>query len=264
MPALSISPITVNLPRRSQTVSWTRMGTDMASYRGHLAFSSSLGAALGGLAYWQLNFDWGTSALAAGLTAVGGMMPDLDSDSGVPVREMFGLASVFGPLLLLSRLLKSSLLPEEILVVLAVLYLAIRYGLSYLFKKVTVHRGMFHSIPGMLIAGLLIFLVYHNPQLAPRILLSAGIMIGFVSHLLLDELCSVDFRGLKPSLNQFAGSALKFRSQSKWATALTYVILVGLSFLVFQEVKSSAASLADGASTDAMAPPSIDIPPPPQ
>jgi membrane-bound metal-dependent hydrolase YbcI (DUF457 family) len=239
------------------------MGMDMASYRGHLAFSSSLGAALGGLAYWQLNFDWGTSALAAGLTAIGGMMPDLDSDSGVPVREMFGLASVFGPLLLLSRLLKSSLLPEEILVVLGVLYMAIRYGLSYLFKKVTVHRGMFHSIPGMLIAGMLTFLVYHNPQLAPRILLSTGVMIGFVSHLLLDELCSVDFRGLTPTLNQFAGSALKFRSPSRWATGLTYLILVGLSFLVFQEVKPQPSS-SGGSSPDVMAPPSISIPPPPR
>jgi membrane-bound metal-dependent hydrolase YbcI (DUF457 family) len=246
---------------------------DMASYRGHLAFSSSLGAVLGGLAYWQLNFDWGISALTAGLTAVGGMMPDLDSDSGVPVREMFGLASVFGPLLLLSRLLKTSLLPEEILVVLGVLYLGIRYGLSHIFKKLTVHRGMFHSIPGMLIAGMLVFLVYHNPSLAPRILLSAGVMIGFVSHLILDEMCSVDFRGLTPSLNQFAGSALKFRSPSKWATGLTYVILAGLSFLVFQEVKpeptriengSLSASIPSRVSKDSMAPPAIEIPPPPR
>jgi membrane-bound metal-dependent hydrolase YbcI (DUF457 family) len=233
----------------------------MASFRGHLAFSSSLGAVLGGLAYWQLNFDWGTSVLTAGLTAVGGMMPDLDSDSGVPVREMFGLASVFGPLLLLSRLLKTSLLPEEIFVVLGVLYLAIRYGLSYLFKKMTVHRGMFHSIPAMIIAGLLTFLIYHNPNIAPRILLSVGVMVGFTSHLLLDELCSVDFRGLTPSLNQFAGSALKFRSPSKWATGFTYLVLLALSGLVYMEVKPQAAN--GQAPTASMAPPTIEIPPPP-
>ena len=59
----------------------------MASFRGHLTFSASLGAVYGGWLYWQLGVDWGTSALAAGLTAVGGMLPDLDSDSGIPVRE---------------------------------------------------------------------------------------------------------------------------------------------------------------------------------
>src|SRR5262249_6860782 len=190
----------------------------MASFRGHLTFSASLGAALGGLEWWQLGYDPGTAALAGGLTAVGGMMPDLDSDSGVPVREMFNLAGVMIPLVLLRRIISYGLAMEEILVVLGVMYVTIRYGVAYWFKRMTVHRGMFHSIPGMLIAGLLTFLAYKHPQLGPRILLASAVMIGFLSHLLLDELCAVDFRGLKPALNQFAGSALKFGSKSRWAT----------------------------------------------
>src|SRR5438874_5033340 len=76
-------------------------GAVMASFRGHLTFSATLGAAYGGLLAWQLGVDWGTAALAGGLTAVGGMMPDLDSDSGIPVREMFGLAAVVIPLMFL-------------------------------------------------------------------------------------------------------------------------------------------------------------------
>jgi hypothetical protein len=209
----------------------------MASFRGHLAFSASLGAAFGGLSYWQLGYDWGTASLAAGLTAVGGMMPDLDSDSGVPVREMFGLAAVFIPLVLLRRLIHSGLEPEQILVVLGVIFISVRYGFSRLFKRFTVHRGMFHSIPAMLIAGMLTFLGYHHEFLGPRLLLAIAVMMGFLSHLLLDELYAVDFRGLKPKLNQFAGSALKFASKSRWATAITYVLLVILSGLVFIEVK---------------------------
>lgn len=208
----------------------------MASFRGHLAFSSSLGAVYGGLIGWQLGVDWATSALAAGLTCVGGMMPDLDSDSGIPVREMFGLASVCGPLLLVPRLLKHELAPEQITVILGGLYLIIRHGLSYLFKRVTVHRGMFHSIPALLIAGMITFLVYHHSEVRPRVLVAAGVMIGFLSHLVLDELCAVDFRGLKPKLNKYAGSALKFGSPSRWATGLTYLLMAALGFLVFLEV----------------------------
>jgi hypothetical protein len=209
----------------------------MASFRGHLAFSASLGTTLGALSWWQLGYDPGSAALAGGLTAVGGMMPDLDSDSGVPVREMFNLAGVMIPLMLLRRILSFGLEMEHVLLILGVLYLGIRYGVSYWFKKMTVHRGMFHSIPGMFVAGLATFLAYHHPDMGPRILLAVAVTIGFLSHLLLDELCAVDFRGLKPSLNQFAGSALKFGSKSRWATGITYALLLALSGLVFMDVR---------------------------
>ena len=66
----------------------------MASYQGHLAAASVLGAAYGGLGYVYWGLDWGPAFLAAGLTALGGLMPDLDSDSGVPVRELFNVAAV--------------------------------------------------------------------------------------------------------------------------------------------------------------------------
>lgn len=212
----------------------------MASFRGHLAFSASLGVVFGGLSYWQLGYDWGTSALAAGLAAVGGMLPDLDSDSGVPVRELFGLAAVFIPLVLLRRLVQAGLESEQILVVIAILFVTIRYGAARIFKRFTVHRGMFHSVPALGIAGLATFLGYQHPRIGPRLMLTSGVMIGFLSHLVLDELYAVDFRGLKPKLNQFAGSALKFTSKSKPATAFTYVLLVLLGVMVFLDMKPRA------------------------
>ena len=67
-------------------------GHVMASFRGHLAFSASLGAALGGLSWWQLGYDPGTAALAGGLTAVGGMMPDLVVN---PLRELVDIERRF-------------------------------------------------------------------------------------------------------------------------------------------------------------------------
>ncbi len=58
-------------------------------------------------------------------------------------------------------------------------------------------------------------------------------MLGFLSHLVLDELCAVDFRGLKVSVNRFAGSALKLASPSWQATGLTYALLLALAGMVF-------------------------------
>lgn len=209
----------------------------MASFYGHITFSSALGAAYGAAAIYQFNIDWGTGCLGAGLTAAGGMLPDLDSASGVPVREIFGLAAVLGPLLLLPRFGSLGLTPDQTLAVLMGLYLFIRYGISSFFKKLTVHRGMYHSIPAMFIAGLGVFLAYHNPDMMLRCYLAAGVMLGFLSHLVLDELCSVDFNGVVPTLNSFAGSALKFTSKSWPATLFTYSLLGGLGYLTWLDLQ---------------------------
>jgi len=232
----------------------------MASFRGHITFSSALGTVYGGFLWWQLGYDWGTAALAGGLTAVGGMMPDLDSDSGIPVREMFGLAAVFVPLLFLRRLISFHLTEDQILVMLGTMFVLIRYGASRVFKQFTAHRGMFHSIPALLISGLATFLAYHHPNLQPRLMVSAGVMLGYFSHLLLDEIYAVDFRGLKPKLNQFAGSALKFGSKSHWATGLTYLLLAALGGLAFLDVQPKRPSPEVAADTAGRQSPPLNLP----
>src|SRR5262245_58360672 len=203
----------------------------MAGYRGHLAFSTALGLAYGAGAYWYFGVDPLASVMAGCLTSASGLLPDLDSDSGVPVRTLFGLASILVPVLALPRMLAMRRPLEEVLVFLVVAHLFIRYVLSALFKRVTVHRGMFHSIPAMGIAGLAVFLIYHHPNVPVRMYLAGGAMLGFLSHLVLDEMCSVDLVGAQVKLNKFAGSALKFASPSWGATLGTYLVLAGLGFL---------------------------------
>ena len=180
-----------------------------------------------------LGFQTDTAILAAGLTAVGGMLPDLDSDSGIPIREMFGLAAVVLPLTLIPRLAHMHVTQEGILAAILFGYLAIRYLGSRVFKHFTVHRGMFHSIPGMLIAGLVIYLGYHSPDRRLRVLLGTGVVLGFLSHLVLDELYSVDLRGMKVKLNKFAGTAVKFVSPSLLATVTCYSLLGALVYLAY-------------------------------
>src|SRR5262245_65803187 len=101
----------------------------MASYRGHLTFSTALGAAYGGLSWYLLNVDWPLAGVAGTLTALGGLLPDLDSDSGVPVREMFNLAATITPLVLLRRITGYGLSAEETLLVFAGLYMVVRFGM---------------------------------------------------------------------------------------------------------------------------------------
>jgi hypothetical protein len=211
----------------------------MASYRGHLSFSAVLGVAYGAFALWRWDLDWGTALLAVGLTTLGGLLPDLDSDSGVPVRELFGLAAAITPFLLYQHL--RGLTTEQTLVVLAGVYIFIRYVLSRIFKHGTVHRGMFHSVPALLIAGLAFYLGYHSStarlnhtsDCLMRLYLAGGVMLGFLSLLVLDEIYSVDFMGLHLKLNRYAGSALKLASKSWPATLTTYLLLALLGYLAW-------------------------------
>jgi hypothetical protein len=211
----------------------------MASYRGHLMFSSVLGVAYGGVAAWQLHLDWAPVLLGAGLTTVGGLLPDLDSDSGVPVRETFNLLAVVAPLFLLRRLGRHDVPLDEMLVMMAGIYVFIRYVLSSIFKRLTVHRGMFHSIPAMVIAGLVVFLLDKGAELPVRFFLAGGVMLGFLSHLVLDEIYSVDFMGLKLHLKKSAGSALKLASKSWPATLTCYALLAGLLFLAWRDLSEN-------------------------
>src|SRR5262245_59862787 len=70
-----------------------------------------LGAAYGSVGSLVLGLDWGPVFLGAGLSALGGLLPDLDSDSGVPVCELFGLAAA---ITLLEEVLRVSRLAEEV------------------------------------------------------------------------------------------------------------------------------------------------------
>jgi hypothetical protein len=206
----------------------------MASYRGHLSLSAPLGAGYGALALLHPPFDWGVIFLGAGLTTIGGLLPDLDSDSGVPVRELFGLMATIGAVLLFKPLHheeKFSL--EQTLVLMGAAYFLIRYFIADLFRRATVHRGMFHSIPAMLIAGLVVYQIYPTTLLALKLYLAGAVMVGFLSHLVLDEIYSIDFMGAKIRFNKFSGSALKFGSASWPATLATYLVLLALLYLTF-------------------------------
>jgi membrane-bound metal-dependent hydrolase YbcI (DUF457 family) len=203
----------------------------MAAFRQHVTVSSGLG--LGYAAFlWGLGTQWAHGALAGLLCGVAGMLPDLDSDSGRPVKELFGVTAVAVPLLLVRRWQAAGVSPEGTVLLGAGLYLAIRFGVAWLFRRLTVHRGMFHSLPAAVIAAELVFLADNSPDAPGRFTLAVGVFLGFVSHLVLDELYSVDARGLRVRLNKAAGSALKLASRSASATVLTWSLLAALTYLV--------------------------------
>ena len=76
------------------------------------------------------------------------MLPDLDSGPGVPLRESVAFAAAVVPMLMIDRFDRWAWRPESIVLAGGLVYLFIRFGVGRLLRKSTVHRGMFHSVPG--------------------------------------------------------------------------------------------------------------------
>jgi hypothetical protein len=160
------------------------------------------------------------------------MLPDLDSDSGKPRRELFGVTAAFISFIFMHRVHRAGMSREASILVAGAIYLGARWGVAWLFHHLTVHRGMFHSLPAAAVAAEITFLAHDSPERFGRLMLAGGVFLGFLSHLVLDELYSVNAEGLHIRLNKAAGSALKFASRSVPATLAAWLLLGTLSYLV--------------------------------
>ncbi|MEN0063070.1 MAG: metal-dependent hydrolase [Myxococcota bacterium] len=147
---------------------------------------------------------------AVGLTALGGLFPDVDSDNSDSIELVFsvmGLA-VSMPLLAVS-LPKLGLILS--VVVMGLAYGTVRYVLIEPFRRFTVHRGIFHSVPmaAATLAGLTALVHYGLGLSAVESwMFGALFLLGFLTHLVLDELYSVDLANQR--LKRSAGTAVKF------------------------------------------------------
>ena len=131
----------------------------MAGFKTHITVSSLLGIGGGTAAYLMYDVPWPTCALAAGMCGVAGMLPDIDSDSGRPLHESLAFAAAVVPMMVLHKLRHSDLSHELMILAGAGAYLLVRFGLGFLLKHFTVHRGMFHSLPAAAIFGEIAFLL---------------------------------------------------------------------------------------------------------
>ena len=202
----------------------------MADFKTHVATSTLLGVGYGSAAAVGFGFTGVEGALACCVTGIGGMLPDLDSESGRPVREIFGLTAALAPMMLMRRLEHWGGTHEGAVLLAVLVYITIRYGGGIILGLLAVHRGMFHSIPALVIAAEATFLAYQSPSIRVKLLMAIGVAIGFASHLVLDEIYSVQWNGVRVKLKASAGSAVKLFGKSWAANVFTYGILFMLSY----------------------------------
>jgi hypothetical protein len=207
----------------------------MAGFKTHIATSTTLGVGYAAGAHYFFGVPPETCVLAGGLCSMSGMLPDLDSDSGVPLRESVAFAAAAIPMMMVRRFERLGMPLESMILACMVIYLVIRFGLAAILKKYTVHRGMFHSLPAALIAGECTFLVFDQENLWLRYFIAGSVVLGFLSHLVLDEIWSIDVRRGRLRLKSSFGTAIKFWGDNLWANVSTYAKVVLLTYLVAQD-----------------------------
>jgi len=210
----------------------------MAAFREHILFSSLLGVGYGVVAGAVLKFSPTEAILAGYLTGIGGMLPDLDIPTGRPGQEIFSLSAAVVPLLTVGHILHVTKMPvtnESIILIMLAMYFLIRYGLAWMVNHLSVHRGMFHSFPAMLIAGLSMYLIYPSSSPWVKLLMGGGLATGFFSHLFLDEVYSVGWSGPLPQVKKSFGTAMKWASPALGSTLFTYAVLIALTFFAGEQ-----------------------------
>jgi len=207
----------------------------MASFRTHISFSTALGVAYGGVAGVLYDVPVPTCILAGGLCSVSGMLPDLDSHAGRPLRESMSLAAAVISMMITHRFRRFGMSPESAILAAAGVYLLVRFGAAELLRRFTVHRGMFHSLPAAAVFGLLEFLLAPSEDVQLRMYLGGAVVIGYVSHLLLDELWSVEVHRGRLRLKPTFGTAMKLFSRAWGPTLLVYLQLLVLAYVACKE-----------------------------
>jgi hypothetical protein len=223
----------------------------MAGFKTHFTTSTLIGVGYGaaGCAY---GVPLSTCLVAGGACSLAGILPDLDSDSGRPVKEIMSFTAAMVPALMIPRFHQMGLQSEQIVLAWGTIYLAIRFGVGDIFKRYTVHRGMWHSLPAAVAVGVLAFLLVSGTELPIRLYKSAAVVLGFLVHLVLDEIWSVQIIRGRLRIKKSFGTALKlFTTKALWPNLSTYgklalliAMVIGDPFLM-EQIGSQRPEFAD-------------------
>jgi len=206
----------------------------MAGFKTHITTSSLLGVGYTGVGlYMGLPIE--SSLIAGGLCGIGGMLPDIDSDSGIPFRESTGFAAAIIPTLMLDRFREFGLNYEQMLLITGAMYLFVRFGIARLLARYTVHRGMFHSLPAALIFAGVAFLVSGCNDLQLRYFKASGVFLGVMSHLILDEIYAIEWTRGRWRFKRSFGTAMKLWGNNGWANVSTYAKLIIVVLMILGE-----------------------------
>ncbi|MCP3942962.1 MAG: metal-dependent hydrolase [Desulfobacteraceae bacterium] len=179
---------------------------------------------------------------------VGGILPDIDSDSSIPVRLLFTfIATIISFLIVFAQSAHSSVLALFFMWIIS--FIVIKVFCFSLFTRMTVHRGIIHSIPaGFFCWFLSTIILYKIFNFSNFTAWMAGLFIftGFILHLVLDEFYSLNLFGDK--VKKSLGTALKFGVAKDLKSTILMYLAVLFLFNFTPSYKPFVSAMVNGKS----------------
>jgi membrane-bound metal-dependent hydrolase YbcI (DUF457 family) len=197
----------------------------MANFQTHFnvaAFVSGIGA---GTMYYSGLVDKPDAALLFVGGIIGGILPDIDSDNSTPTKIMqYIFANLISFFVLFKYIGSYPIL--NLLFIWIGSFIGVM-SILYIFYKITTHRGMFHSIPAAFIFwfsfSLLFYYIFKFNYLISWYF-GMFVFLGFITHLLLDEIYSIDLSGVR--MKKSFGTALKLWNKDIKSVILFYSLVI--------------------------------------
>lgn len=204
----------------------------MANFTTHIAVGTVVA---GGLATLTLAADVVAPENLVAVTmagVLGSVLPDIDLKDSRAGRAMFaGLGVFFSFAVLFNVAMKYSVV--ELWALWLGTLVLVRYGLHAVFHRLSIHRGIWHSLLAGAFCSIATAIVfYHVLGRHEGVAWLAGgfMMIGYLTHLVLDEMYSVDVmdRRIKASF----GTAFKLVDTRNWtATGAMALATIAAAYL---------------------------------
>ncbi|MDD2722594.1 MAG: metal-dependent hydrolase [Methylovulum sp.] len=197
----------------------------MANFKTHVSVAALASLAAAGVAVKMQLISYDQTLWLVFLGMVGGLLPDIDAGNSRPVRLLFNVLALLA-VSATAELLQHRHDSYWVLSGAAVAYVTVRYGLFALFNHFTEHRGVFHSLLAAVFFALLascISYYFLHWTVMQAWLNGLFIAFGFIVHLLLDELYSVDLKNKR--MKKSFGTALKLCHYQNLTASLSLLAL---------------------------------------
>lgn len=212
----------------------------MANYQTHETVGVAATSLAATLLYSTGHFHPDIWMISLIFGAVGANAPDIDLDSSKILKFVFKVLTYLVVSATIYKLVNDNftIIKELGSMFFFLLIIALTYVINCviveIFKRYTKHRGVFHTIQmGVLLHNIVILFlvkVYNYKELDSRFI-GLVFLIGFIVHLILDEIYSVDFENNK--LKKSFMTALKvtsFKSRRDFILSLIVLVLAILTF----------------------------------
>lgn len=182
----------------------------MANFTTHIAVGT---VAAGALATLTLAADViaPENLIAVTMAGVlGSVLPDIDLKESRPSRAMFAGLAVFFSFMVLFTFATTRSIAELWIMWLGTMVF-VRYGLHTIFHRLSVHRGIWHSILAGAFCAITTAVVFRyvlGRHDGVAWLAGGFLFIGYMVHLILDEMYSVDVMDVR--VKSSFGTAVKF------------------------------------------------------